>query len=124
MLIRHEEMFDVHMMPDETGAVTGRLEIDLMLRNKQSEPDWHSLALSYACNGRGFGLALTQSMFASPSYPWTLESLAARLGARPRAIQMALFRESYSFDAALRRCRSLHTLLRAGHAHCTFEAVN
>jgi hypothetical protein len=124
VLIHREEMFDVHMMPDATGAVTGRLEIDLMQRHEQSEPDWRSLALTYVSSGRGFGLAVTQSMFALPAYSWTLDALAARLGATPRAIQMALFRESYSFDAALRRCRYLHTLLRVGHAHCTFEAVD
>ena len=122
--IRLEEMFDVHMLPDETGAVTGRLEIELITADGPSEPDWHRLALIYSPHGRGFGLALTQSMFGLPWYPWTLESVAGRLCATPRSIQMALFRESYSFDAALRRCRHLHTLLRVGLAHCRFEAVD
>jgi len=119
-----EEMFDVRMIPDETGAVTGRLELEQMIRAERPVPDWRWLALAYSAHGRGFGLALTQSMFGLPWYPWTLDSLATHLCAKPRSIQMALFRESYSFDAALRRCRHLNTLLRVGLAHCRFEAVD
>lgn len=120
--MRVEELFDVQLFPDQTGAATGRLEIDLVARDRRSEPDWTSLALSLSC-GRGFGLALTQSMFALPSYPWALEPVAAQIGTKPRSIQMALFRESYSFDAALRRCRHLDALLRTGFDRCRFEAI-
>lgn len=117
------EMFDVYMMPDQTGAVAGRLEIDLVLPASQSEPDWDALACTYSTDPRGFGLSLAQTMFRLPWYPWRLETVASRLGTKPRSLQIVLFRESYSFDAALRRCRQLNTLLRAGRTDCTFEIV-
>ncbi|MGU7776157.1 hypothetical protein ACV229_39135 [Burkholderia sp. MR1-5-21] len=121
--IRMEELFDVQMTPDETGAVSGRLELGVTVDRALSEPEWDALALMYASNSRGFGVALTQSMFQLPWYPWTIEKVASQLDAKPRALQMTLFRECYSFNAALRRCRGLDTLLRVGNAHCAFEIV-
>jgi hypothetical protein len=121
--IRLEELFDVQMTPDETGAVTGRLELGLTVKNTLSEPDWRALALMYSSKYRGFGVVLAQNMFQLPWYPWTIETVASRLDTKPRALQMTLFRECYSFDAALRRCRRLDTLLRVGNAHCIFEIV-
>jgi len=121
--IRREEMFDVYMAPDRTGAVTGRLEIDLVLPSSQSEPDWEALARTYSTHPRGFGLSLAQTMFQLPWYPWQIEAVASRMDTKPRSLQMVLFRESYSFDAALRRCRQLNTLLRAGRTDCIFELV-
>lgn len=114
-------MFDVSMMPDETGAVTGRLEIDLDVSDAEAEPDWNALAAALSSNVRGVGLALTQTMFRFPWHGWKLEAVAARLDTTPRMLQMALFREAYSFDATLRRCRRLNSLLQIGHAHCTFS---
>ncbi|MBN3793055.1 hypothetical protein [Burkholderia sp. Ac-20353] len=121
--VRPEELFDVQMAPDETGAVAGRLELGLTVKGPLLEPDWDTLTSIYSSNGRGFGLALAQNMFRLPWYPWSLENVASQLDTKPRALQMTLFRECYSFDAALRRCRRLDTLLREGNAHCSFERV-
>ncbi|WP_321897430.1 hypothetical protein [Burkholderia cepacia] len=121
--IRPEELFDVQMTPDETGAVAGRVELSLTMIDTLLEPDWDTLASVYSKNCRGFGVLLAQNMFQQPWYPWTIRAVASRLDTKPRALQMALFRECYSFDAMLRRCRRLNTLLQLGSHDCTFEMI-
>ncbi|WP_155630848.1 hypothetical protein [Burkholderia cepacia] len=122
--VRPEELFDVQMMPDETGAVAGRVELNLTVISTPLEPDWDTLESVFSNNCRGFGVLLAQSMFQLPWYPWTIKTVASRIGTKPRALQMALFRECYSFDAVLRRCRRLNTLLQLGSDDCTFERVS
>jgi hypothetical protein len=113
--LKAEQLFGIHMTPDSSGAVTINLAIDVGQTTRRPEPDWAELARVYL-EARGFGQALAQSMFKNPLYPWNLGQTASALGAQPRSLQMALFREGYSFDAALRRCRRLHTLLEEGDA--------
>ncbi|WP_124500876.1 MULTISPECIES: hypothetical protein [unclassified Burkholderia] len=124
--VRVEESFDIRMTPDETGAVAGRLELDLTVKSALTEPEWGDLAAAYSGSRRGFGVALTQNMFQLPRYAWTLEKVASKLDIKPRALQMTLFRECYSFDSALRRCRQLDMLLQEGNSYCDcliFERV-
>ncbi|WP_321802289.1 hypothetical protein [Burkholderia sp. BCC1988] len=106
-----EHLFDVEVIPDDTGAATGWLEVQMPIQPILAEPDWSHLADLLRRSRSGFGLALTQSMFRFPSYAWEISVVAAQLGVSRRSLQMALFRESYSFDAALRRCRRLKKLL-------------
>lgn len=113
--VRTEELFDVDVLPDRSGAAVGHLEIALPLPASLVEPDWSHLASCLASSTRGgFGLALTQSMFRLPRYPWNVRTVARELGLDARILQMVLFRESYSFHAALQRCRRLTSLLN-GH---------
>ncbi len=118
--VRVEELFDARAIPDETGAATGWLELDIDLRGAVCGPDWHELAVALRRGNGSFGLALTQGMFKAPSYAWTIEEVARELGVTRRELQMTLFRESYSFDAALKRCRSLNGLLRQSDTRCRF----
>jgi hypothetical protein len=112
--VRAEQLFAIHMTPDSSGAVTINLTIDIGPSRSRLEPDWDQLRRAYLY-GRDFGPALVQSMFQMPRYAWRLGEVAAALEAPPRSLQMTLFREGYSFDAALRRCRRLHMLLEAGN---------
>jgi len=121
--VRTEEMFDVCAIPDETGAAIGWLELEIDTWTTTTEPDWRRLMQAFSRNGGGFGLALAQDMFRLPWYAWRIEDVARALGVTRRSLQMALFRESYSFDAALRRCRRLNQLLREGDARCRFAAI-
>jgi hypothetical protein len=113
--VKAEQLFGLHMTPDSSGAVTVDLVIDVGLTLPRAEPDWTELARVFL-KTRGFGPALARSMFQLPFYPWKLGETAAALGTQPRSLQMTLFREGYSFDAALRRCRRLHILLDGGHS--------
>lgn len=121
--VRAEEMFDVCAMPDETGAAIGWLELDIETLATATEPDWKVLKQAWSRDQGGFGLALAQDMFRLPLYAWRIEDVARALSVTRRSLQMALFRESYSFDAALRRCRRLNQLLREGDARCRFAAI-
>lgn len=114
-----EELIDVCAVPDQTGAATGWLELDIETRAAITEPDWNALRQAFTASG-GFGLALAQAMFRLPQYAWRIEQVARELGVTRRSLQMTLFRESYSFDAALRRCRRLHEWLRYGDRRCRF----
>ncbi|WP_124612020.1 hypothetical protein [Burkholderia sp. Bp9143] len=121
--VRREELFDVAMSPDQTGAVAGQLQLDLPAQGGNSEPDWCALAAAYENGKGGLGFVLAQNMFLLPEYPWTISALASRLAIKPRMLQMSLFQECYSFDAVLRRCRRLNALLQLGGAGCVFEIV-
>ncbi|TDG06062.1 hypothetical protein E1N52_22795 [Paraburkholderia guartelaensis] len=110
-------------IPDETGAAIGWLELEIDTWTTTTEPDWRRLMQAFSRNGGGFGLALAQDMFRLPWYAWRIEDVARALGVTRRSLQMALFRESYSFDAALRRCRRLNQMLREGDARCRFAAI-
>ena len=123
MRVRTEELFDVCAIPDETGAAIGWLELEIGACGAATEPDWKGLTQAFSRDGGGFGLALAQNMFRLPWYAWRIEDVARALGVTRRALQMALFRESYSFDAALRRCRRLNQLLREGDARYRFAAI-
>jgi hypothetical protein len=123
MRVRTEEMFDVCAIPDETGAASGWLELEIDACTTATVPDWNGLMQAFSRDGGGFGLALAQAMFRLPWYAWRIEDAARALGVTRRSLQMALFRESYSFDAALRRCRRLNQLLREGDARCRFAAI-
>ncbi|MGR3908323.1 hypothetical protein Q3A80_14870 [Burkholderia sp. SR8] len=115
-----ECLFDVEVIPDESGAATGSLLVDAPDNVASTEPDWNHLAQLLMCSKFGFGLALTQSMFNLPTYPWAIEATAMKLGVSRRFLQMALFRESYSFESALRRCRALNHLLTSGDSPLHF----
>jgi len=121
--VRREELFDVAMSPDQTGAVAGQLQLDLPARSGNTEPDWPALASAYENTEGGLGFVLAQNMFFAPEYPWTIGALASRLAIKPRMLQMRLFQECYSFDAVLRRCRRLNALLQIGGPDCTFEVI-
>jgi hypothetical protein len=123
MRVRSEELFDVCAIPDETGAAIGWLELEINVCSTATEPDWKVLKQAFLRDGGGFGLALAQDMFRVPWYAWRIEDVARELGVTRRSLQMALFRESYSFDAALRRCRRLNQLLREGDARCRFAPI-
>ncbi|MEX3985126.1 hypothetical protein AB4Y45_39875 [Paraburkholderia sp. EG287A] len=123
MRVRTEEMFDVYAIPDESGAASGWLELEIGAYTAAMEPDWKGLTQAFSRDGGGFGLALAQAMFRLPWYAWRIEDVARALGVTRRSLQMALFRESYSFDAALRRCRRLNQLLREGDARRRFAAM-
>jgi hypothetical protein len=123
MRVRTEEMFDVYAIPDETGAASGWLELEIDGWTTATVPDWNGLTQAFSRDGGGFGLALAQAMFRLPWYAWRIEDAACALGVTRRSLQMALFHESYSFDAALRRCRRLDQLLREGDARCRFAAI-
>lgn len=114
-----EELIDVCAIPDQTGAATGWLELDIDASVTATEPDWNALRQAFKASG-GFGLALAQAMFRLPQYTWRIEEVAHELGVTRRSLQMTLFRESYSFDAALRRCRRLHEWLSFGDPRCRF----
>jgi hypothetical protein len=122
MRVDREEMIDVCAIPDETGAASGWFELHTGVCVSTTVPDWATLSAAFS-RGEGFGLALTQAMFGLPGYAWRIEIVAAELGITRRALQMTLFRESYSFDAALRRCRRLNQLLRDGDARCRFAPI-
>lgn len=109
--VKAEQLFDVSVAPDETGAVTGRIMLCGMIDAAGPEPDWPRLLHIYTVQSGVFGLALTQSMFQLPRYPWNMQDVAAQLHTEPRELQMMLFRQCYSFCAALRRCRALNKLL-------------
>jgi hypothetical protein len=109
--VKPEQRFDVAVMPDLAGAAVGCIVLDCMSNLTESAPDWYKMAVEYAGKNQNFGLTLAQSMFFSPEYSWSLTGVAERLKIEPRAIQMALFRESYSFASTLRRCRRLRKLL-------------
>ncbi len=111
--LRAEQLFAIQMTPDSSGAVTVNVSMDLGPTMPGLGPDWVELARVFkeAC---GVGPALARSMFKTPAYKWALDETAATLGARPRSLQMALFREGYSFNATLRRCRRLHALFEGG----------
>jgi len=123
MRVRTEEMFDVCAIPDETGAASGWLELEIDGCLTASEPDWKGLTQAFSRDRGGFGLALAQDMFRLPTYAWRIDDVARALGVTRRSLQMALFRESYSFDAALRRCRRLNQLLHEGDARCGFAVI-
>jgi AraC-like DNA-binding protein len=107
-----EQLFDVEVIPDHTGAATGWLEVQMPELTSRAAPDWKHLAVILRRSARpGIGLALTQSMFGCPCYAWTVGRVADELGVSRRELQMALFREAYSFAATLRRCRRLNKLL-------------
>ncbi|AFT90175.1 hypothetical protein LMG9964_06248 [Paraburkholderia phenoliruptrix] len=120
--LRAEQLFDICMTPDSSGAVTTNLAIDFGPFRPRLEPDWDELGRVYPYS-RGFGLALVRSMFQSPYFPWDLRETAWALRTPPRSLQMTLFREGYSFDAALRRCRQLNTLLEKGDTMTGLSAV-
>ena len=111
--LKAEQLFGIQMTPDSSGAVTINLSMDFGPTVPSLEPNWVELGRVYleAC---GVGPSLARSMFRMPNYQWKLGETASALGVRPRSLQMALFREGYSFDATLRRCRRLHTLLEQG----------
>ncbi|MEM5310306.1 hypothetical protein [Paraburkholderia sp. JHI869] len=123
MRVRTEEMFDVCAIPDETGAASGWLELEIGSWETATEPGWNVLKQAFLFDGGGFGLAMAQEMFRLPWYAWRIEDVARELGVTRRSLQMTLFRESYSFDAALRRCRRLNELLLEGNARCRFVAI-
>ncbi len=109
--IRPEELFHIYLVPDHTGAVAGTIELEVDMPARGSQPGWESLATALSANSRGFGLALTQAMFRLPGYAWSLETVAAELKTTRRCVQQKLFREGYSFCAALHRCRRLHSFI-------------
>jgi hypothetical protein len=121
--IKAEQLFDIHMTPDSSGAVTTHLTIDLGPITLRSEPDWDELGRAYPFT-RGFGMVLARSMFQIPVYPWNLRETASALRTQPRSLQMTLFREGYSFDAALRRCRRLNVLLEEGNVIAGLRVVS
>jgi hypothetical protein len=114
MRIRAEELIDICAVPDRTGAASGWLELEVDVCADATEPDWNALRQAITAGSSGFGLALAQAMFKLPRYAWRIEEVACELGVTRRALQMTLFRESYSFDAALRRCRRLSEWLSDG----------
>lgn len=120
-----EELFDSHILPDAHGSAAGQLVIaaDFDHAGSASEPDWSSLRSAYARGSSGFGLALAQSMFKHPWYVWDIQLVAARLELTSKGLQTALFRDAYSYEAALRRCRRLHGMLERGHSGCFFTKV-
>ncbi|SAK63034.1 hypothetical protein AWB82_03260 [Caballeronia glebae] len=109
--IKAEELFDICLVPDHTGAVAGTIELEVDTLASGPEPDWVSLATAFLECSPSFGLALTQEMFRLPWYGWGPETVATKLETTRRCVQQKLFREAYSFYAALRRCRRLHSLL-------------
>lgn len=113
-----EQLFDIEVAPGRSGAAAGSIVLPApaFVTGGGAEPDWAALRarLHAQLNGttrQGFALALTQAMFELPGHAWQIERVARELGASRRTLQMTLFRESYSFDAALRRCRRLNRLL-------------
>ncbi|AQH02625.1 hypothetical protein A9R05_27220 [Burkholderia sp. KK1] len=120
-----EELFDSHILPDAHGSAAGQLVIaaDFDHAGLACEPDWSSLRSVYARGSRGLGLALAQSMFKHPWYGWDIQLVAARLELTSKGLQTALFRDAYSYEAALRRCRRLHGMLERGHSGCFFTRV-
>jgi hypothetical protein len=106
-----EQPFDVSMMPDASGAASGRLVLDTPSRSRLEGPDWDSLDTALWHSNKCLGLVLAQNMFCFPDDTWSLREVAHRLGTDPRHIQVALFRECYSFAATLQRCRRLNLLL-------------
>ncbi|MBN3728973.1 hypothetical protein G3N92_33035, partial [Burkholderia sp. Ac-20379] len=116
-----EQLFDIEVVPGRSGAAAGAIVLPApaFVAGGGTEPDWAALRAQLgaqpACTARhGFALALTQAMFELPGYAWRIERVARELDVSRRAIQMALFRECYSFNAALLRCRRLNRLLDGG----------
>ncbi|SIT41411.1 conserved hypothetical protein [Paraburkholderia ribeironis] len=120
--VRAEQLIDIFMTPDTSGGVTTHLTIDFGPMTPRPDPDWDELGRVYH-HARGFGLALARSMFQTPYYPWKLHETASALGTLPRSLQKTLFRECYSFDAALRRCRRLNGLLEEGNSSAGLRVV-
>jgi hypothetical protein len=120
-----EELFDSHIQADAYGGASGHLVIatDVACAATAGEPDWHALRFAYARGSRGFGLALAQSMFTHPGYAWDIHAVVSHLDASLKGVQTALFRDAYSYDATLRRCRRLHDMFDRGHAGCHFMRV-
>ncbi|MEK6423956.1 MAG: hypothetical protein V4801_30580 [Burkholderia gladioli] len=109
-----EQVFDIVVMPGRSGAAAGSIVLPApaFVDGSGAEPDWAALHAQLTCTARhGFALALTQAMFELPAYAWQIERVAYELAVSRRTLQMALFRECYSFNAALLRCRRLNRLL-------------
>jgi hypothetical protein len=110
--LRTEQLFDIEVVPDSSGAATGWLKLQVPPYSPRAEPDWAYLKTVLAGSCRlGIGLELTRSMFSFPGFHWKIDRVARMLGVSPRILQMALFRESYSFAATLARCRRLNQIL-------------
>jgi len=106
-----ETLFSMKLAPDVQGVASGMLSLACPAGTHTREPDWGALRRAYAAHDVPFGRVLAQQMFCHPSCPWRLADTAAALGIEVRALQMRLFREAYSFAAALKRCRMLRVLL-------------
>lgn len=106
-----ETLFSMQIAPGVQGVASGTLSLDCPVRAPAHAPDWGALRRAYAAHDVPFGRVLAQHMFCHPSCAWRLADTAAALGVETRALQMRLFREAYSFAAALKRCRMLRVLL-------------
>ena len=106
-----ETLFSMKIAPGVQGVASGMLALDCPGDAYAHEPDWRALRRAYAAHDVPFGRVLAQQMFRHPSWPWRLADTAAALGVETRSLQMRLFREAYSFAAALKRCRMLRVLL-------------
>lgn len=112
-----ETCFSVAIEPDAHGCAAGLLTFDSFTGIPGTKPDYAALAHAFAQPTPPFGRTLAQQMFSSPDYPWNAAEIAACLGIDTRTLQMRLFREAYSFAAALRRGRLLRCFLAALSTH-------
>ncbi|WP_233859538.1 hypothetical protein [Paraburkholderia sp. HD33-4] len=119
-------MFDSLILPDAYGSAAGQLliAVDFGHPGSACEPDWSALRSACKRGSEGLGLALAQTMFTHPWYEWQLRPVASQLGTTSKGLQAALFRDGYSYESALRRCRRLHGMLERGHSGCFFTRVS